>query len=174
MLIWLRCLLKQNGFNMTSSFSILSDRLQSCYTKLRGHVAQRIEHQIPVLGVAGSTPAMLVLISYRMVVPCLGLISELGGKFLSSKAGDEMSRQFGVVPQNNAAKQRVGGIRRIAISAERLYEMHSQIWYMTPLILVVMGRCRIGSGSHLQTVVLIWEYSLLASKQYGIEDSARF
>lgn len=28
--------------------------------ELRGHVAQRIEHQIPVLGVAGSTPAMLV------------------------------------------------------------------------------------------------------------------
>ncbi len=27
---------------------------------MKGHVAQGIEHQIPVLGVAGSIPAMLV------------------------------------------------------------------------------------------------------------------
>ena len=37
---------------------------KTCYTqKVRGHVAQWIEHQVPVLRVGGSNPSVLILIN---------------------------------------------------------------------------------------------------------------
>ncbi len=43
----------------------------------RGYVAQRIEHQVPVLGVGGSTPSVLVQKSGVGIPPALPLPAHL-------------------------------------------------------------------------------------------------
>ncbi len=52
--------------------------------KLQGHVAQWIEHQVPVLRVGGSNPSMLVRKLYKLKV--VQFESRTAGKLLGRKS----------------------------------------------------------------------------------------
>ena len=51
---------------------------KTCYSrKVRGHVAQWIEHQVPVLRVGGSNPSVLILINILPAKAFIAVVSPI-------------------------------------------------------------------------------------------------